>query len=235
LVDKKEIKKVWKVGKLKSDSIAMCVTFLATILLPELDYAIYTGIALSIILYLRDTNKVPIKLLIPTQGKDSQIIEQEVESVKGKVDVLIIQLEGNLFFGSSEDLENNLDSLVNKAKVLILRMKYVTSIDLTALHALKVFIRSVKDTGGILIISGVRSELSSMLKKSNLVSDIDVDNIFMSEDEVFASSTNALERARTVLNCEKDSKVKSMACNLLESVSNFGTGTNATKTNTNSL
>ena len=237
LVDKKEIKKVWKVGKLKSDSIAMCVTFLATILLPELDYAIYTGIALSIILYLRDTNKVPIKLLIPTQGKDSQIIEQEIESVKGKVDVLIIQLEGNLFFGSSEDLENNLDSLVNKAKVLILRMKYVTSIDLTALHALKVFIRSVKDSGGILIISGVRSELSSMLKKSNLVSDIDVDNIFMSEDEVFASSTNALERARTVLNCEKDSKVKSMACNLLESVSNFGTGTgaNATKTNTNSL
>lgn len=232
LIDKKEIKKVLKVGKFKSDSIAMSVTFLATILLPELDYAIYTGIVLSIVLYLKDTNKVPVKILIPAQGKDSQIIEQEIESVKGKVDVLIIQLEGNLFFGSAEDLEEKLDSLVNKAKVFILRMKYVTSIDLTALHALKIFIRTVKEAGGILIVSGVKSDLSSMLKKSNLVSDIDVGNIFMSENEIFASSTNALERAKSVLNCEKDNNNQSMACNLLESVSNFNGGTTVTNKNT---
>ncbi|WP_083237019.1 SulP family inorganic anion transporter [Desulfosporosinus sp. BG] len=235
LVDKKEIKKVLKVGKFKSDSIALCVTFLATILMPDLDYAIYTGIALSIILYLKDTNKVPIKILIPTQGVDSQIIEQEIESVKGKVDVLIIQLEGNLYFGSAYDLEERLDSLVNKAKVFILRMKYVPTIDLTSLNALKVFIRTVREAGGVLIVSGVKSDLSSMLNKTNLVSDIDVDNIFMSENEIFASSTNALERARAVLNCEKDNKIKSMACNLLESVSNFSGGASVTSKNTSSF
>jgi len=219
-MDKKEIKKVLKVGKLKSDSIAMCVTFFATILLPDLDYAIYTGIALSIALYLKDTYKVPIKILIPSQGKESQIIEQEVKSVKGKVDILILQLEGNLFFGSAEDMENKLDSLVDKAKVFILRMKYVTSIDLTALHALKIFIRTVKEAGGILIISGVRSELRTMLESSNLVSDIEVENLFMSENEVFASSTNALERARASLNCGiGDNSLQSAACNLIDSVS----------------
>ena len=201
LMDKKEIKKVLKVGKFKSDSIAMCVTFFATILLPDLDYAIYTGIALSIVLYLKDTNKVPVKYSIPTQGKESQIIEQEVKSVKGKVDILIIQLEGNLYFGSAFDLQEKLDSLVNKSKVFILRMKYVATIDLTSLGALKVFIRTVKEAGGILIISGVSSDLSSMLEKSNLVSDINAENIFMSENEVFASSTNALERAKATLNC----------------------------------
>ena len=235
LMDKKEIKKIFKVGKLKSDSVAMSVTFLATILLPELDYAIYLGIALSIILYLKDTNTVPIKILIPAQGKNSEVIEQEIESVKGIVDVLIIQLEGNLFFGSSEDLESKLDGLVNKAKVFILRMKYVTSLDLTALHALQIFIRSVKEAGGILIISGVRSELSSMLEKTNLVSGTDVDSIFMSENEIFASSTNALVRAKTVLNCEIGDKTKSMACNLLESVSNFSGVPNVTSKNTSSL
>ena len=236
LMDKKEIKKVLKVGKLKSDSIAMCVTFFATILLPDLDYAIYTGIALSIALYLKDTNKVPIKILIPSQGKESQIIEQEVKSVKGKVDILILQLEGNLFFGSAEDMENKLDSLVDKAKVFILRMKYVTSIDLTALHALKIFIRTVKEAGGILIISGVRTELRTMLESSNLVSDIEVENLFMSENEVFASSTNALERARAVLNCKfGDNGEKSAACSLLESVSNFNGGSNITKKKTSSF
>ena len=230
LIDKKEIRKVLKVGKLKSDSIAMAVTFFATILLPELDYAIYTGIALSIVLYLKDTNKVPVKILIPTQGNDSQIIEQEVKSVKGKADILIIQLEGNLFFGSAEDLENKLDSLVNKSKVFILRMKYVTSIDLTALHALKIFITTVREAGGNLIVSGVSSDLRVMFDKSNLVSDINAENIFMSENEVFASSTNALDRARATLNCGiGDNGEKSAACTLLESVTNFNGGTDMKK------
>jgi len=161
LIDQKEAKKVFKVGKFKSDSIAMTVTFLATILMPDLDQAIYLGIALSIALYLRDTNKVPIKILIPTQGEESQIIEQEVKSVKGKTDILILQLEGNLYFGSAADLEEKLDSLVNKSKVFILRMKYVASIDMTSLGALKVFARTVRDSGGILIISGVSSDLGA--------------------------------------------------------------------------
>src|SRR5665648_292863 len=81
-------------------------------------------------------------------------------------------------------------------------MKYVTSVDLTSLNALKVFMRTVKEAGGILIISGVKSELNSLLQTSNVTSDIGVDNIFMSENEIFASSTNALEKARAALSCD---------------------------------
>lgn len=221
LIDKNEIKKVIKVGKYKSDSIAMCVTCIATVLMPDIDYAIYTGIALSIALYLRDTNKACVKILIPAQGKESQVIEKEIEVLTEKVDILIIQLEGSLYFGSAYDLEERLDSLVEKSKVFILRLKYVTNVDLTSLNALKIFMRTVKETGGILIISGVKSDLSSILEKLNLVSDIDAENIFMSEDEIFAFSSDALKRARSVLKSEMENKKKSMACNLLESAANF--------------
>lgn len=227
LVDKKEIKKVVKSGIFSSDNIAMWVTCILVIVLLNLDYAIYAGIALSIALYLKDTNKAPIKLLIPSQGKEFQIIEQEIESVNDKVDILIVQLEGNLYFGAATDLGDRLNGLVNKSRVFILRMKYVTTIDLTSLSALKVFIRNVREAGGILIISGVKSDLDAMLKKSNLDSDIGADNIFMSENEVFASSTNALERARAVLNCELgDNAQKSAACTLLDTVTTVhGTNT----------
>ena len=219
LVNKEEIMKVVKLGKFKSDSLAMWVTCFATILLPNLSYAIYLGIGLSITLYLRDTNKVPVKLLIPLQGEESQIIETEIETVPKKVDILIIELEGNLYFGSAEDLEEKLDGLVDKSKVFILRMKHVTSIDITSLNALKIFIRSVKESGGSVIICGVRSNINSMLLKSNFDSDIGIDNKFMlSENEIFASSSKDLERARAVLNCEiGDNAEKSMACNLLAS------------------
>ena len=149
-------------------------------------------------------------------------MNKKLNSVKEKVDVLIIQLEGNLYFGAASDLGEKLESIVNKSRVFILRMKYVTTIDLTSLSALKVFIRNVREAGGILIISGVKPDLDLMLKKSNVESDIGIDNIFMSENEIFASTTNALERARAALNCGiGDNAMKSAACNLIDSVSTF--------------
>ncbi|HBW35978.1 SulP family inorganic anion transporter [Desulfosporosinus sp. BICA1-9] len=234
MVDKKEIKHIVKAGKFKSDSIAMWATCFATILMPHLDLAIYSGIALSIALYLKDTNKAPMKILIPSQVNTSQIIEKEIKSVKSKVDILIIQLEGNLYFGSSEDLQSKLDDLVDKSKVFILRMKYVASMDLTALSSIKIFIRTVKEAGGIVIICGVKSELNSLLTNSNVIADVGEENIFMSENEIFASSTNALEKARAALNCD-DNGEKSAACTLLESVTNFNGGNSTTNKNSASL
>ena len=232
LINTKEIMKVVKLGKLKSDSLALWVTCFATILLPNLSYAIYLGIGLSIALYLRDTNKVPIKILIPSQGKDSQVIETEVAGVKEKVDILIVELQGNLYFGSAEDLEENLETLVDKAKIFILRMKYVASIDITSLNALKIFIRSVKESGGSIIVCGIRSNINSILIKSNFDQDIGVDNKFMlMENEIFATTSKDLERARAVLNCEiENSAEKSMTCNLLESFTNLN-GDTAEKKN----
>ncbi|ODA38973.1 SulP family inorganic anion transporter [Desulfosporosinus sp. BG] len=231
LINTKEIMKVVKLGKFKSDSLAMWVTCFATILLPNLSYAIYLGIGLSIALHLRDTNKVPVKILIPSQGEESQIIETEVEAVKGKVDILIIELQGSLYFGSSEDLEDKLETLVDKSRIFILRMKHVASIDITSLNALKIFIRSVKESGGSVIVCGVRSNINSILMKANFDQDIGVDNKFMlAENEIFATTSKDLERARAVLNCEiGDGADKSISCNLLESVANLKGSANANK------
>lgn len=218
LINQKEIMKVVKLGKFKSDSLALWVTCFATVLLPNLSYAIYLGIGLSIAMYLRDTNKVPIKILIPSQGKESQIIETEVDAVKGKVDILIIELQGNLYFGSAEDLEEKLELLVDKSKIFILRMKHVASIDITALNALKLFIRSVKESGGSIIVCGVSTHLNSILVRSNFDQDIGIDNKFMLvNSEIFATSSKDLERARAVLNCDVNDNGEKSACNMLES------------------
>jgi len=202
MIDKKGIKHIIKAGKFKSDSIAMWVTLFATILLPRLDFAIFTGIAISIVLYLKDTNRATVKLLVPTTGKNSQIIEREVKSVDETLDILIIQLEGNLFFGTAEDLQIKLIDTVDKSRVYILRMKHVTKMDLAALSALKVFMRRLKEAGATLIICGVKSEFEVMLKNSNVIADVGTENIFMSENEIFASTTNALQRARALQGCD---------------------------------
>lgn len=198
MINKKEMKKLYLVNR--SDFIAMCATFAATIIMPDLDWAIYMGIAISIALYLKNTNKVPLKILVPLNNKGSGFIEKEIEYVHEKKDLLIIQLEGNLYFGSAYDLESKLDTLADKAKVFILRIKQVTTIDITSLEAIRVFIRNVKEQGGSIIICGVTSGLSQMIMNSGLVNDVGADNIFMSEDQIFASSAKALDKAKEILN-----------------------------------
>ncbi|SPF46526.1 fragment of putative sulfate:proton symporter (anion:anion symporter or antiporter of the sulfate permease SulP family) [Candidatus Desulfosporosinus infrequens] len=129
-------------------------------------------------------------------------------------------MEGNLYFGAASDLGEKLDSLVTKSKVFILRMKYVTTIDLTSISALRVFSRNVREAGGVLIISGVTPELDSILKKSDVEADVGIDNVFLSENEIFASTTNALARAKAMLNCGiGDNGKKSVACKVIDSVS----------------
>lgn len=198
MVNKKEIKKVSKAGK--SDMIVMWITIIATVFMPDLDYAIYMGIIISIILYLKDTNTVPVKILTPPQNNKFNFKEKEIYSLDQKVDILIIQLEGNLYFGSAYDLENKLDSLNGKAKVFILRMKRVSTIDITALDALKVFIKRAKESGSQIILCGVKSGLNTVLINTNLLGEIGSENIFMSEEEIFASSMRALDRAKEIIN-----------------------------------
>ena len=197
MVNKKEIQKVYKVGK--SDPLVMGITFVATVLMPDLDWAIYMGIIISIILYLKDTNTVPVKILVPTKDREYHFKEQEIDSVSEKVDILIIQLEGNLYFGSAYDLEKKLDMLVGKASVFILRMKTVATIDVTALDAIKVFIRRAKESGGYIIVCGVKSGLNSILLNSNMIEDIGEENIFLSQNEIFASSVKALDKAGIIV------------------------------------
>lgn len=197
MVNKKEMKKVYNIGK--TDSLVMWVTFGATVLMPDLDWAIYMGIIISIILYLKDTSTVQVKILVPSQDEEYHFRGKEINPVEKRVDILTIQLPGNLYFGSAYDLENKLDSLVGKARIFVLRMNAVSTIDITALDALKVFIRRVKDSGDDVIVSGVKSGLNHMLLNSNLTDEIGRENIFLSEDEIFASSVKAIERAKKLL------------------------------------
>ena len=196
MVNRKEIKKVHTVGR--SDAIVMWATFGGTLLLPDLDTAIYLGVILSIGLYLRDTNKVPVKILLPSGETGVNFEEVEVSTVNEPVDVMIIQIEGSLYFGSAEDLESKLESLRDKSRVFILRMKRVQTIDITSLDALKTFIGRVKAAGGTVFLCGVSAGLNSILINSELAGEIGADHIFLSEGTLLASSRKALEKAREV-------------------------------------
>lgn len=196
MVSPKQMRLVSSAGR--TDRIVMWVTFGATILMPDLDWAIYMGIAISIILYLRDTNTVPVKLLIEPAADGEAFQEKEISYLRRPVKILTIQIEGNLYFGSSEDLERKLDSLGGKAEVFILRLKSIHAIDVTAVEVLGAFIRRVRQGGGHVLLSGVRSGIRTVLANTRLEEMVGPDCVFLSEDDTFAASRKALARARSL-------------------------------------
>lgn len=201
MVNKKEIRKIMKAGK--TDSIAMWVTFAATILLPELDWAIYLGIAISIILYLAGTNKVPVKILVPSDSDSSRFVEKDLTSIAEKQDVLNIQLAGNLYFGSVSDLETKLHALMDKANTFVLWMQRVVSIDATALDAIKNFIRDVKAAGGNVVICGVESSLNQVLHNCDVIAAVGAENAFITGNDIRASGVLARNRASALVKAKR--------------------------------
>jgi SulP family sulfate permease len=197
MVNVKEIKHVTRSER--SDAVAMWGTMVATVLMPDLDWAIYLGIAISIGLYLRKTNQVPVKILLPPGSKGGEFVEKKISAYHEPVPVLILQLEGNLYFGSAADLEAKLDSVSDQAKIFILRLKQVISIDVTSMEVIKQFIRRVQRAGSEVLVCGVHEGLGALLVKSDMLSEVKQENVFLAEKEVFASSHKALERAKELL------------------------------------
>lgn len=194
MVNLKEMRKIARAER--SDAIAMWGTMGATVLMPDLDWAIYMGIAISIALYLQKTNKVPMKILVPSEDRYGKFLEREIGTLRGAVPVLILQLEGNLYFGSASDLEGKLDSLADMAGVFILRLKQVISIDVTSIEIVRNFIHRVRQAGSHVLVCGLHGGLDSMIARSDMLGEVLECDRFFSEDEVFASSTKALARAR---------------------------------------
>lgn len=198
MIDKKALAKVLKTNR--NDAIVLLVTMLTTIFAPELEQAIYAGVAISLLLYLKDSGVASVRTLAPVQATDGRFVEQEINGQRSLVEdpsISIIQLEGSLYFGSSADLEKKLSDAYSNSKVFLIRFKGVSLIDITALEVVEAFINRAMADGKRIILSGVTPKLHKMLEKMHVISHVGQENIFMSDDEVFASSGKALDEANS--------------------------------------
>ncbi|HUS88252.1 MAG TPA: sodium-independent anion transporter, partial [Desulfosporosinus sp.] len=105
------------------------------------------------------------------------------------------QLEGNLYFGSSADLEKKLSDSYSDSKVFLIRFKGVSIIDITALEVIEAFINRSLEVDKRVILSGVTPKILKMLNKMHIVDHVGKENIFMEEDEVFSTSRKTLDKA----------------------------------------
>ena len=193
MIDKKALTKVLTTNR--NDAIVLLVTMLTTIFAPHLEQAIYAGVAISLLLYLKDSGVASVKTLESIRGSEGRFVEQSVNGQNTSVSV--IQLEGNLYFGSSADLEKKLSDSYSDSRVSLIRFKGVRIIDITALEVIEAFINRSLGADKRVILSGVTPKILKMLSKMHFVDHVGIDNVFMDEDEVFATSGKDLDVANS--------------------------------------
>ena len=162
----------------KSDISVLLVTFILTVVF-DLTIAIEIGLLLAVVLFLRRvTENTEIKVyseqLDVAEGTD--LSQHEVLDVaKG---VSVYEIDGPFFFGVATKFDELMRSaLTDKPSVRIIRMRKVSFIDATGLHNLEVLIRSSKNEGISVVLSGVKDNVRASLEHAGIDKLIGSENI----------------------------------------------------------
>ncbi|MCF7616491.1 SulP family inorganic anion transporter [Bacillus sonorensis] len=165
-----------------SDSVVLVVTFLLTVW-QDLVFGVAAGILLAIITFIARMSKS-----FRIQNDASEAIIQAAASGEEKKfhrSVSIYSVEGPLFFGSSNSLE---DSILNKKhmpKLLILLMNKVDYMDSSAEGSLMTIVNRVHQQNGKVMIVGLQQQPRELLHKTGLFHKIGKQHFVDRPEQIF--------------------------------------------------
>jgi SulP family sulfate permease len=151
----------------RNEGITLIVTLAAT-LLAELEFAIYIGVFLSLAFYLRRTSRPKLTLIAPLERANGRYLRNVGRySIAQCPQIQIIRIDGSLFFGALEHLQDQMQqALAQEQGDLLLVAKGVNHIDLAGAQMLETEIRRLERAGRKVLISSlkgyVRDELNKM-------------------------------------------------------------------------
>ncbi len=181
-----------------SDAFVFIITFIATLLVP-LHVAIFTGVGVSVMLYLRKASQPS---LVEYEFNREGILAEREGDGRAHPSISIVHVEGELFFGAAELFRTQIQRSCAdpNLRIIILRLKNARHLDATSVMALEELIITLRSSGRDLIVSGAMKEVYRVLKDSGLVEVIGRDNIFPgSATNPNIATRNALKRAQKIL------------------------------------
>ena len=191
-----------------SDAFVFLLTLAATLMVP-LHVAIFTGVGVSVILYLRKASQP--SLVEYEFNQEGLLTEAGREGARQNPSVSIVHVEGELFFGAADLFRTQIQrSCVDpNLRIIILRLKNARHMDATSVMALEDLVRLLRRDGRELLISGVMKDVYRVLRDSGLADVIGKDNIFpASPSNPNVATRNALKRAQQILGTtEADVKI----------------------------
>lgn len=181
-----------------SDLVVFVVTF-ASCLFLKLDTAIYVGISVSLVLFLRKTSTPT--LVEYTINESGNLAELSDPAKRPHPQISIIHVEGELFFGAADLFQEQVRALAEnqRIQVFILRMKNARHLDASTVIAMENLHDYLRQTQRHLLVSGSNPEVTKVLENSGLLARIGPENIFPAKTNPTEATRNALRRAKELL------------------------------------
>ena len=171
----------------KSDIIVLVLTFILTVVF-DLVVAIEWGMIVACILFIKRMSEETHVSGWTYQSDDEEFVD-DLRPVEKEIRVF--EITGPLFFGVSDMLANDID-VKHFTKVLVIRMRSVPAIDVTALRALRDLVERAKAKGVTVVFSHVNEQPRHMMEKADFISVVGEENFAPNIDA-------ALNRAETII------------------------------------
>ena len=164
----------------KSDIAVLVITFILTVAF-DLVVAIEIGMLLACLLFMKrmsDETSVKSWKYTSISEEEADIAKQDKEEkeqlMKISESIRVYEMSGPLFFGAAD----RIDTIVVKdmTKCLILRMRSVPAIDITAMNAMESLYNKCKKRGITLILSHVNEQPMRVMQKSGFYDKVGKDN-----------------------------------------------------------
>ncbi len=197
MVDRKQLR--YYLQATRFDAGIVLITALAAVAV-SVEFCILIGTMLSFVLYVPRAARLHLSELTITPER---ILRERTAGDPPCGRIVIFDLEGEMFFGSSPELERHLDRIEERAhegvRIVVLRLRRVRNPDAVCLDVLDSFVQRMAQRKMTLLLCGVRKDLARVLISCGLVDRIGTAQIFYEREAVGSSTLEAVRYAYDLL------------------------------------
>jgi SulP family sulfate permease len=174
------------------DALLVLATALSAVLI-GVEFSILIGVGLSILMFVPRAARLQASEL--TIGAD-RVIRDRQPTDPCCTRMVVLDLEGEFFFGAAPELDRYFDSVRERAdlRIIVLRVKRTRNPDIVCMERLQHFIVEMRAKKVTVLLCGVRPDFAQAMRNLRFEEFLSADHIFLEDPARLGSATLAAVR-----------------------------------------
>ncbi len=197
----------------KRETSVLLTTFFATLFV-ELEFAIYVGVMLSLVIYLMRTSRPGIVTRTPDPHSPGRHLVTDPKLPECP-QLKIVRVDGSLFFGAVDHVQGEFQRYLEEdpgQKHLLIIGNGINFVDIAGAEMLVQEANRRRHLGGGLYLSKIKAEACKILKRGGFVDKLGDEHIFVTKADAIQTIFNRLNRSL----CERCDKRIFLECQSIE-------------------
>lgn len=171
-----EWREIGAILHLSKADIAVWTTTFALTVFSDLTVAVGVGMTLAALLYIHRVAQTTTVALV-TREYLADGLAHVLQDKEIPANVTILRIHGPFLFGTTEKLAAVTKDLNQLADVVILRLRNMTALDATGIHALEQLADRLHKAGKTLLLCGARDQPSRLIANSTFLKHVGAENV----------------------------------------------------------